>query len=1142
MKLPLRFGLIFITAALACLHAEDTPIPAQIDARMLQMPAVSKTEIAFVYGGNIWVALKSGGTATRLSAPRGSEQFPRFSPDGTQIAFTANYDGNVDIYLMPVGGGEPRRITHHGGSERLLGWYPDGHSLLFASHMAAFTDRVAQLFKVSAQGGLPEKLPVAYGEFGAISPDGRTLAFTPISTDFATWKRYRGGMAPDVWLFDLEKKTAENVTHNDANDSQPMWHGDTLYFVSDRDEHQRDNIWAYDTRTKRTRQVTHFAESDVHFPSIGPDDLIFENEGRLYLLDLATEQSHEVQIKVLTDRATLRPRVQNVAGLIRGGTISPTGKRVLFEARGDIFSVPAEHGIVRNVTSTSGAAERFPAWSPDGKWIAYFSDRSGEYELTLRLADKADGEETVTHLGAGFRYRPQWSPDAKKIVFIDQAMRIHLYDLEKKQVTEVGRQLWAYEGDLMRFDVSWSADSRWFAYASDRANRQTAIVVYDTQEQREQAATSGFYDDDLPTFDPDGRYLYYRSKRIFEPIYSESDNTWIYTNGESLVALPLRKDVPSPLAPRDDEEPVRKDPPPPPEKSDEKKDEPAKDKKDDEPKQSEPKKEKDKPQGNLALNEQKPAAESAPAGEPKTGLRLARQYPLKAKPLTIDFDGIEARGVVLPVGGGHFDNVSAVPGKVIFRWPPRVGSRKGSAPLSFWDVDKREEKMILDDCGGAELSADGHKLLVKRADQWGIINVLEGQHIDHPLPTSSLEAQIDPMAEWRQIFNDAWRIERDFFYDPGMHGVDWPKMRERYGKLIQNAVTRSDVNYILGELLGELSCSHTYRGGGDFEEAPTRSVGYLGCDFALEQGAYRISHIITAAPWDGVTSPLRKPGVNVKEGDWLLRVNGRPLDVHEDPWAAFGGLAEKPVMLTVNDKPNLIGSRNVLVNTLGSESLLRHKAWIEDNRRRVDSASGGKIGYIYVKNTGADGQSDLYQQFRAQVAKEGLVIDERWNSGGQIPDRFIELLGRRVTNYWGVRDGRDWQTPYIAQVGPKVMLTNGWSGSGGDCFPWLFRENKLGPIIGTRTWGGLIGMTGAPGLVDGGHVTVPTFGIYDTAGKWIIEGHGVDPDIPVLDDPALLAEGRDPQLERAIAEVQKEMAANPSTPPKKPAYPNRAAK
>ncbi len=1117
--------------------AQEAAPAAPIDARLMQMPAVSKTQIAFVYAGDIWLAPKAGGTALRLSSPRGEEQFPRFSPDGTRLAFTGNYDGNNDLYIVPVTGGEPRRVTFHGGSDRLLGWTPDGKGLLFSSHRESFTSRVAQIFKVSAEGGLPEKLPIAYGEFGALSPDGKTLAYTPISTDFATWKRYRGGMAPDVWLFDLEKKTAENVTHDEANDSQPMWHGSTVYFLSDRNGKQRDNLWAYDTATKKTRQITHYTEADVHFPSIGPDELVFENDGRLYLLDLAAEQPREVKINVVTDRATLRPRVEKVANLVRSATIAPTGKRALFEARGEIFSVPAEYGIVRNLTESSGVAERSPTWSPDGRLIAYFSDRTGEYELTLRPADGKGPEHTVTKLGPGFRYTPQWSPDSKKIVFIDQAMRIYLCDLDEQRWAVVGRQMWMYEGELSRFAVTWSADSRYFAYAADQENRQSAIVIVDTKDKTNRKVTSGFYDDDLPAFDPAGKYLYYRSKRNFSPIYSELDSTWIYTNGHSLVAVPLRKDVPSPLAPRNDEEPV-KPIPTVPVPTEEKKEEPKKEEKKEEPKSNDPKKDPG-PQGETALKEANPAP-PAPA-TPAPNAAAGRPQPVRPQTLVIDFDGFEARGVELPVGGGRFDSVMAVPGRVLFRWPPRVGSRKGNAPLSFWDLEKREEKVILDDCGSAELSADGKKLLVKVGDSWGIINVLEGQKVTKPLPLASLETRIDPPAEWRQIFDDAWRIERDFFYDPGMHGVDWKAQREVYGKLLMDAVTRNDVNYILGELLGELNCSHTYRSGGDVDEPATRAVGYLGCDFALEGGAYRIKKIIDTAAWDTVRSPLRQPGVNVKEGDWLIAVNGRAVDVKDDPWAAFQGLADKPVMLTVNNQPNRDGARDVLVQTIGSEVTLRHLAWVESNRKRVDAASGGKLGYIYVKNTGQDGQSELYRQFRAQYSKAGLVIDERWNSGGQIPDRFVELLGRKVLNYYGVRDGRDWTTPFVAHQGPMAILANGWSGSGGDCFPFLFREKKLGPIIGQRTWGGLIGMTGAPGLIDGGSVTVPTFSIYDNSGKWIIEGRGVEPDIAVLDDPAELAKGRDPQLERAIAEVLKSLKANPPQPPKKPAYPIRAA-
>ena len=1092
-SIPLFVALLF--AAAAGLAQEAAPGP--INARLMQMPAVSRTQIAFVYAGDIWIVAKTGGAAVRLSTPRGAESFPRFSPDGTQLAFSGNYDGNEDVYVMPVGGGEPRRITHHGARDRLLGWYPDGQALLFASQMTSFTDRAAQLFKVAAGGGLPEKLPVPYGEFGAISPDGKLLAYTPISTDFATWKRYRGGMAPDVWLFDLEKKTAENITHNDANDSQPMWHGTTLYFLSDRNGQSRANLWAYDTATKQTRQVTKFRDSDVRFPSIGPAEIVFESHGHLHLLDLASEKVLEVEVTVVTDRATLRPRTLNVAGLVRGAALSPTGKRALFEARGEIFSVPAEHGIVRNLTESGGVAERYPAWSPD----------------------------------------------AKKIVFIDSAMRVHVHDVATKQTEVIDRAQSFYHEELERFGVAWSADSRWLAYARDQENDQTAIVLYDTQEKKGRQVTSGFYNDDLPVFDPDGKYLYYRSKRVFEPLYGESDNTWIYTNGESLVAVPLRKDGASPLAPRDDEEPVKKDKPDAEKKDEKPAEEPKPEEKKDEPKKEDEKK------GELALKPAKPSPEKLPDLESvkefqKEVEKVAGKPPeeKKPKPVLIDAEGFEARGVVLPVGGGHFDNLLAAPGKVIFRWPPRTGARAGLSPLSFWDLEKREEKQIIDDCGGAELSAGGKKLLVKKGAAWGIVNVADAQKLDKPLATGTLETTIEPAAEWRQIFNDAWRIERDFFYDPAMHGLDWKALRGRYGRLLDDAVTRWDVNYILGEMLGELNVSHAYRGGGDVEEAGVRGVGYLGCDFALEQGAYRIARILEAAPWDSARAPLRQPGANVAAGDWLLAVNGRALDVKEDPWAAFQGLADRAVLLTVNSKPNREGARDVLVQTLGSEAGLRHQAWVEANRQRVDAASGGKIGYIYVRNTAADGQSNLYQQFRAQFAKAGLIIDERWNAGGQIPDRFIELLGRRVTNYWGVRDGRDWQTPHIAHNGPKAMLANGWSGSGGDCFPWLFQKNGLGPVIGQRTWGGLIGMTGAPLLIDGGHVTVPTFSIYDTTGEWVIEGHGVEPDIAVADDPAELAKGIDPQLERAIDEVKKSLEAKPPQVPKKPAYPNRAPK
>ena len=1068
---------------------------AQIDARLLRQADVSATQIAFVYAGDIWLAPKAGGIAVRLSSPRGEESFPRFSPDGKELAFTGDYDGNQDIYVMSAGGGVPRRITHHPGPDRMLEWYPDGQSILFASGMESGRDRFNQLYRVGKAGGLPVKLPVPYGEFGAISEDGQWLAYMPQSQEFRTWKRYRGGWASRIWLFNLRTGDAKAVSTTAANDAHPMWHGHTLYFLSDRDAAMRANIWAYQVDSGTVRAVTTFSDYDIHFPAIGPSDLVFEQAGKLWLLDLATERAHEVPIQVVTDEATLKPQVDSVAGLIQDAWISPTGKRALFMARGDVFTVPAEHGPVFDLTATAGVAERSPTWSPDGRTLAYWSDRSGEYNLMLRSADGTGAEEQVTTLGAGFRYTPFWSPDSRKLAFIDQAMTIWIYDRDTKKVVRVDKALGFYEGALEGFRPSWSGDSRWLAYTRDLDNLHTAIFLFDTKSGSARQVTSGFYNDNQPAFDPDGKYLYYTSDRTFEPVYSDVDNTWIYPNSTRIVAVPLRGDVPSPLAARDDEEPA-------------------------------------------------PAADT---GAAHGGAAAAKPAPRDSAaktpaPVAIDLDGFETRGVILPPAAGNFADLQAVSGKVVFRRPPRTGSADQKTPLMAYDLKDRKEKTILDDANGALVSADGKKVLVRQGRRWAIIDLKADQKIETPLRTAELAMSVDPRAEWRQIFNDVWRFERDYFYDPNMHGVDWNAMRTQYGRLLEDAVTRWDVNFVIGDLISELNSSHTYRGGGDLETAPRRGVGLLGVDWSLENGAYRIKRVLDGAPWDGeVRSPLSASGINVKAGDYVLAVNGVPLDTTQDPWAAFDGLAGKTVRLTVNSRPVRDGARDILVTTLDDDSRLRYLAWVEANRRRVDEATQGRVGYVYVPSTGIDGQTELVRQTLAQVGKTGLIVDERWNCGGQIPDRFIELLNRPALAYYAVRDGQDWQWPRNALIGPKVMLINGWSGSGGDAFPAFFREAKIGPLIGTRTWGGIIGISGVPGLIDGGGVTVPTFRQYDPRGKWFAEGHGVDPDIEVPDDEGQLAKGTDPQLERAIQEVLKAIQAAGPLAPKRPAYENRAA-
>jgi len=1062
---------------------------AQVDARLLQYPDISETHIVFSYAGDLWVVPKEGGTAQRLSSPRGQELYPHFSPDGSQIAFSANYDGNLEVYVIPTFGGEPVRVTYQSMPDRVVGWYPDGSRILFASSMNSGKQRFDQFYAVSPKGGFPEQLPVPYGEMASLSPDAKKIAYTPVTQAFRTWKRYRGGWAADIIVFDLDRLTSENITNNPANDEFPMWHGSTLYFLSDRGPEDRSNIWSYSFDSKQTKQLTHFTDFDIHFPSIGPSDIVFEAGGRLYTLALSNAAMHEVPVKVVTDEITLLPKTENAAKYIQNISLSPDGKRALIEARGDIFSVPAENGPVLNLTRTSGIAERHPAWSPDGRYAAYWSDRSGEYELTLLDLTKPNSEKTLTSYGAGFRYRLSWSPNSKMLAFIDKAMKIQIYDVDKKTTVEADKEKFFYEGELEGFRPGWSSDSRWLAYGRELDNKNQAIVVFDTKEGKGTQVTSGFYSDFSPVFDPDGKYLYFFTNRTFAPVYSDLDNSWVYPNTTNIAAVSLTPDIPSPTAPKNDSAAVKKE-------------------------------------------------EEKPKGEEKGKDKEKKEE--KSKEVKITFDGFERRLTVMPVAAGNFGALSAVSGKIIFLRTPNSGAAEKKKPLMYYDLDKREEKTIVDDADMYEVSADGKKVLVGKSGSYSVVDIGENQKLDKKLPVSQLTMTIDPRAEWKQIFTDVWRFERDYFYDPNMHGVDWNAMRDRYATLLGNAVTRWDVNFVIGELISELSSSHTYRGGGDADEPENRNFGYLGVDWELSNDAYRIKKIVLDAPWDTeVRSPLAQPGVEVKEGDYVLAVNGIPVDPAKAPWASFADLGDKPVELTVNSKPSMDGARSVLVQTLSDETRLRNLAWIESNRKRVDEATNGKVGYVYVPSTGIDGQTELERQFLAQFDKEGLIIDERFNNGGQIPDRFIELLNRKPLAFWAVRDGKNWQWPPQANFGPKVMLINGWSGSGGDAFPDFFRRAGVGPLIGMRTWGGLIGISGCPSLIDGGGVTVPTFRMYNPDGTWFKEGHGVDPDIEVVDDPSQLARGVDPQLERAIKEVTNLIKLHPAPAPKQPEYEKR---
>jgi len=1076
---------------------------AQVSARMFRMPDVSKTHIVFAYGGDIWIVDKNGGTASKLSSPSGSEAFPRFSPDGTQIAFSGNYDGNTDVYVIPTLGGLPTRLTYHDMSDILLDWYPDGKSILYRSSRESGKQRFSQFYKVPATGGLSEKLPVAYGEFASLSPDGSKIVFNERSTVFASWKRYRGGSNGDLWMFDLKTLESKNITNTDAGAELPMWHGNRIYYMSNRGPEVRNNIWMYDIQSGKNEQVTHFADDDIHFPSIGPDDIVFEYGGEMYLLDLATHKTRTVAINVITDLASVKPRKQEVSGYLANVNIAPDGNRVVIEARGEIFSLPAEEGVVQNLTNSPGVAERYPAWSPNGKYIAYWSDQSGEYELTIRDLTRGGEEKKLTSMGPGFRYNIYWSPDSKKLVFIDQTMTFHLYDMDKGTVEHIDQDYYLFEGGLRNWTPSWSGDSQWLAYEKSQDNRNPAIYLYNLATKKSTQVTSGFYSTRNPTFDPEGKYLYLVTSQAFNPVYGDFDNTWTYANSSQIAVIPLTADEMSPLAAENDTVAITE--------------------------AEEPKEEvsKDSGKGKSAKKDDK--KKDAVAG--------ADDEAEDDKATKIDLDGFEQRMVILPIKAGNIGNLAAVAGKLVFSRYPNSGSGDGEPALYFYDLEEQEEKKIMDGVGGYVVSADGQKVLVMKGGQQGIVKLQPDQKLEKTIAVKEMEATIDPIAEWTQIYNDAWRFERDFFYDKDMHGVDWEAVRKQYAALLPYCVNRADINFILGEMIGELNASHTYRWGGDQEQGKHREVGYLGIDWTRKDGFYAVGHIVRGAPWDTeVRSPLDGPGINVKEGDYILAVNGLAIADYPDPYAPFEGLEDKTIELTVNSKPSWEGARKVVIKTLDDETRLRNLQWIESNRKRVDEASGGKIGYIYVPDTGIEGQNELVRQFYGQWNKEGLVIDERFNNGGQIPDRFIELLNRKPLAYWDVRDGKNWQWPPVANFGSMAMLINGWSGSGGDAFPDYFRKAGLGPLIGNRTWGGLIGISGMPSLVDGGGITAPTFRMYNPDGTWFKEGHGVDPDILVVEDPTMLAKGIDTQLEKAIETVKAQIAKkgnlHPPVPPK----------
>jgi len=1094
------------------------------DASMLRYPDIGKNDIVFAFQGNLWLVSKQGGTARPLTTTAGVKSTPRFSPDGSKIAFVANYDGNRDIYVMPTAGGSPFRVTHHPTQENVNEWTADGSLLFSATGMG--NSRIDQLYKVKDAGGLPEALPVPYGTNGTISPDGEWLAYTPHSIDSRTWKRYRGGMQTDIWVYNLKTGEARRATDYEGIDTLPMWQGSTLYYLSDdtadRNAPHKLNIWSWEPKSGARKQVTLFTDEDVKWPAIGDGEIVFQKGTKLMVLDLGSGASRAVEVKIPGDRPAVRTRTEDVSDQLQGSSISPSAKRVAVAARGDIWSAPAENGVPRNMTRTDGIAERNPAWSPDGKWIAYFDDSTGEYELWAMPADGKGAKKQLTKDGGPFKTAIQWLPDSKKLVYQDKTGTAYVVDFETGERKTMDKEPW--DGG---FDLSFSHNGAYIAYAKSLPDRRSgSIWIYDVAKGESREVTSGEFEDGSPTFDRAGDWLYFTSKRGFSKAeYSEIDQSWIYQGTMRGYAVPLRTDVKNPWVLEIDEE-NGKDA----KKDEEKKDEPKKD----EPKKDEPK--KDEPTPGAAAQQEKataPAAADAKKDDKKE----------EPKPFTIDYEDFEGRAIELPLGtepiGGMAVNDK---GQLIFA--------QGGQVKLFDFQDKRKEVKKVTDGMEFQLTADGSKMLAG-------INILDATAgaTGKPIVTKPMLTEIDPKHEWKQVTKDAWRIFRDYFYDPHMHGVDWPAVGQRYLAMVDDANSRYDVSYIISQMISELNVGHAYYSPSDRDSGvggPSINVGMLGVDWSSGidpdgKNVYRFRHIVQGALWDvDARNPLKALGVGVKEGEYLLAVNGLPVDGSKDPWAAFQGLAGKTISLTVGPNPSMDDKvREVVVKPMDGEDNIRYRDWIEANRRYVAEKSGGKVGYIYVPNTGIDGQSDLVRQFQGEQFRQGMIIDERWNGGGQIPNRFIELLNRPITNYWARRDQHDWVWPPVAHRGPKAMLINGLAGSGGDMFPWLFRQQKIGPLVGTRTWGGLVGLNSNPGMIDGSSVSVPTFAFYETDGTWGIEGHGVDPDVEVLDDPGVMKGGPhnggiDPQLDKAIELVMAELARNPIKPPPRPAYPNRA--
>ena len=1139
--------------AAAALAAPARGQPDPTDTRLLGQPAVSAKNIAFVYADDLWVADLDGKNPRRLTSDTGLEASPVFSPDGSVIAFSGQYDGNTDVYTIPVAGGTPTRLTWHPGPDTARGFTPDGKAVLFSSPRNVYSNRHQQLFTVPLTGGMPTQLPIPWGFEASYSPDGEYIAYTPVRDATAQWKHYRGGTHGRVWVFNLKTHDVAEVPQpkGRCNDLDPQWVGKTLYFRSDRAGEY--NVFTYDPDTKEVAQVTRFTDFPVLDIAAGGGKLILEQAGYLWLLTPGESVPQRLKVGVPVDAVEARPRFAKGAKYVRNATVSPSGARAAVEFRGEIVTVPAEKGDPRNITHTPGVHERDPAWSPDGATIAYVSDASGEYELVLAPQNGKGKAKTVKLEGHGFYSDLVWSRDSKKIAYRDNSQSLYVLDVGSGTIAKVVEPQYG-RGRGLKVS-SWSPDSKWLAYAIDTPAQIGRVYVYSVEQKKSVPVTDGLSESVEPVFDASGKYLYFlasndtgMSKHGFMQSASDARSPrW------AIYLAVLRKDVPSPFLKESDEEKGKTDekaPAPRPRIGG-----------DDEPKKDDP--------------EKKAAGKDEKAPAKKDGGKFA-----------IDFDGLDQRILAVPVTPGNYSNLQAgAAGQLYYisRAEAGAGGGRGQGPgggaLTRYDLEKRKTDVVEPMVTTYELTPDGKKVLYATpGNNWFIASTGGGSGgggggpaaampagrggrggrggaTAAPAPAAdagesgklnldAIEVRVDPRAEWKQIFHEAWRVNRDFFYDPHMHGADWPAVEKKYEVFLPHLTSGGDLYKVIRWMLSELAVGHSYTTPGErLYEHKTVPGGLLGADYAEANGRYRFKKIYTGLNFTSdLRSPLTAPGVNVKEGEYLLAVNGQELKPPTNIYSLFENTAGKTVELTVGPNPDGTGSRTVTVEPLASELALRNREWVEGNLRKVEKATDGRVGYVYVPDTAGQGLAYFKRYFFPQIDKAALIVDERFNSGGQIADYYIDLLRREPISRWAPRYGADWRTPSAAVHGPKVMIVDEGAGSGGDMLPWMFKKFKVGPVVGKRTWGGLVGISGYPVLMDSGTVTAPSFAIWTPDEGFVVENEGVAPDYDVEMTPKDVIAGKDPQLEKAIALALEALEKQPKKEDKRPAYPDRAKK